>query len=107
MHICASGRTVGFGSRGLCAERAVGDDPFAVLLADDFLTDYEPGGGGSGASFCKQWQIAAFGDGVDGPDISKYGVVVQMGPVRVLQAWLKNLMQWKHPQTWPRSDVMF
>jgi UTP--glucose-1-phosphate uridylyltransferase len=27
----------------LCAERAVGGDPFAVLLADDFLTDYEPG----------------------------------------------------------------
>ena len=22
----------------LCAERAVGNDPFAVLLADDFLT---------------------------------------------------------------------
>jgi UTP--glucose-1-phosphate uridylyltransferase len=27
----------------LCAERAVAGDPFAVLLADDFLTDYEPG----------------------------------------------------------------
>ena len=27
----------------LCAERAAGGDPFAVLLADDFLTDYEPG----------------------------------------------------------------
>ena len=37
------GRTAGFGPRGLCAERAVGRDPFAVLLADDFLTDYEPG----------------------------------------------------------------
>jgi len=24
----------------LCAERAVGGDTFAVLLADDFLTDY-------------------------------------------------------------------
>ena len=27
----------------MCAERAVGGDPFAVLLADDFLTDCEPG----------------------------------------------------------------
>ena len=26
----------------MCAERAVGGDPFAVLLADDLLTDYEP-----------------------------------------------------------------
>ena len=27
----------------LCAERAVAGDPFAVLLADDFLTDHVPG----------------------------------------------------------------
>ena len=33
----------GLGHAVLCAERAVGGDPFAVLLADDFLTDYEPG----------------------------------------------------------------
>ena len=34
---------LGLGHAVLCSERAVGDDPFAVLLADDFLTDYEPG----------------------------------------------------------------
>ena len=34
---------LGLGHAVLCAERAVGGDPFAVLLADDFLTDYEPG----------------------------------------------------------------
>ena len=34
---------LGLGHAVLCAERAVGADPFAVLLADDFLTDYEPG----------------------------------------------------------------
>ena len=33
----------GLGHAVLCAERAVGGDPFAVLLADDFLTDYKPG----------------------------------------------------------------
>ena len=27
----------------LCAERAVGDHPFAVLLTGDFLTHYDPG----------------------------------------------------------------
>ena len=42
-YFCASGGTAGFRSYGLCAERAVGSDPFVVLLADDFLTDYEPG----------------------------------------------------------------
>jgi len=34
---------LGLGHAVLCAERAVAGDPFAVLLADDFLTDYAPG----------------------------------------------------------------
>ena len=34
---------LGLGHAILCAQRAVGDEPFAVLLADDFLTDYFPG----------------------------------------------------------------
>jgi len=34
---------LGLGHAILCAERAVGNNPFAVLLADDFLTDHEPG----------------------------------------------------------------
>jgi UTP--glucose-1-phosphate uridylyltransferase len=71
---------LGLGHAVLCAERAVGGDPFAVLLADDFLTDYEPGVtadlvqafASSGKS-----QISVME--VDGPDISKYGVVVPNG----------------------------
>jgi UTP--glucose-1-phosphate uridylyltransferase len=34
---------LGLGHAVLCAERAVAGDPFAVILADDFLTDYIPG----------------------------------------------------------------
>ena len=34
---------LGLGNAVLCAERAVAGEPFAVLLADDFLTDYSPG----------------------------------------------------------------
>ena len=71
---------LGLGHAVLCAQRAVGGDPFAVLLADDFLTDYEPGVtvdlvdafASSGKS-----QISVME--VDGPDISKYGVVVPNG----------------------------
>ena len=68
---------LGLGHAVLCAERAVGGDPFAVLLADDFLTDYEPGVtadlaqafASSGKSQLSVMEVA-------GPDISKYGVVV-------------------------------
>ena len=69
---------LGLGHAVLCAERAVGKDPFAVLLADDFITDNKRGvtsalvdaylnSGKSQLSIMK----------VDGPEISKYGVVVQ------------------------------
>ncbi|MDA9283141.1 UTP--glucose-1-phosphate uridylyltransferase GalU [Amylibacter sp.] len=34
---------LGLGHAVLCAERAVAGEPFAVLLADDFLTDYTAG----------------------------------------------------------------
>ena len=34
---------LGLGHAVLCAERAVAGEPFAVLLADDFLTDYAKG----------------------------------------------------------------
>ena len=34
---------LGLGHAVLCAERAVAGEPFAVLLADDFLTNYAPG----------------------------------------------------------------
>ena len=68
---------LGLGHAVLCAERAVGGDPFAVLLADDFLTDYEPG-----VTADLVQAFASSGNSqlsvmeVDGPDISKYGVVV-------------------------------
>ena len=71
---------MGLGHAVLGAERAVGDDPFAVLLADDFLTDYELGvtadlAQASESSGKSQLSVME----VDGPDISKYGVVVPNG----------------------------
>ena len=67
---------LGLGHAVLCAERVVGSDPFAVLLADDFLT-YD--GNGITSDLAKAYgssgktQLSVME--VDGPDISKYGVV--------------------------------
>jgi UTP--glucose-1-phosphate uridylyltransferase len=68
---------LGLGHAVLCAERAVGGDPFAVLLADDFLTDHEPGVTTDLArAFASSGKSQLSVMEVDGPDISKYGVVV-------------------------------
>jgi UTP--glucose-1-phosphate uridylyltransferase len=71
---------LGLGHAVLCAERAVGNDPFAVLLADDFLT-YE--GAGITADLARAFETSNKTQlsvmEVNGPDISKYGVVVPNG----------------------------
>lgn len=69
-------KQLGLGHAVLCAERAVGNEPFAVLLADDFLT-YD--GAGVTADLVRAFentnksQLSVMQ--VNGPDISKYGVV--------------------------------
>ena len=71
---------LGLGHAVLCAERVVGDDPFAVLLADDFLT-YE--GVGIVSDLVSAYELSGKTQlsvmEVNGPDISKYGVVVPNG----------------------------
>ena len=78
--LCVSRSNLGLGHAVLCAERAVGSDPFAVLLADDFLT-YE--GAGVTADLARAFETSGKTQlsvmEVNGPDISKYGVVVPNG----------------------------
>ena len=67
---------LGLGHAVLCARPVVGNEPFAVLLADDLID-------GQGASALSQMtqvyaehQTSVLGvEVVDGPDISRYGVV--------------------------------
>ena len=61
----------------LCAERVVGNEPFALLLADDFLT-YKGNGITSDLimGFEKTGKTQLCAMKVNGPEISKYGVIV-------------------------------
>ena len=68
---------LGLGHAVLCAERAVADEPFAVLLADDFLTDYAPGVTADlVGAFEKTGNSQISVMQVDEAYISQYGVVV-------------------------------
>jgi len=68
---------LGLGHAVLCAERVVGNEPFALLLADDFLT-YK--GNSVTSDLIRSYEKTGKNQlsvmKVDGPDISKYGVIV-------------------------------
>jgi UTP--glucose-1-phosphate uridylyltransferase len=67
---------LGLGHAVLCAERVVGNEPFALLLADDFLT-YKGNGITSDLimGFEKTGKTQLCVMQVNGPEISKYGVL--------------------------------
>ena len=68
---------LGLGHAVLCAERAVAGEPFAVLLADDFLTDYAPGVTADLVdAFEKTGNSQLSVMPVDEADISQYGVII-------------------------------
>ena len=71
---------LGLGHAVLCAERAIGGEPFAVLLADDFLTDYKVGVTADLVhAFANTGKSQLSVMEVNGPEISKYGVAVPNG----------------------------
>ena len=91
---------LGLGHAVLCAERAVGNDPFAVLLADDFLT-FE--GAGIITDLVRAYEASGKTQlsvmEVNGPDISKYGVVVPNGDQGCVAGLVESQKQKKRPQT--------
>lgn len=68
---------LGLGHAVLCAERIVGNEPFALLLADDYIT-YKNKGVTSELidAFEKSGKSQLSVMKINGPDISKYGVIV-------------------------------
>ena len=69
---------LGLGHAILCAESALNDEPFAVLLADDFITDSDNKRGVTAdlvAAFEKSGQSQLSVMKVEDQDISKYGIL--------------------------------
>ena len=68
---------LGLGDAILCAEPAVGNEPFAVLLADDFIVNHNPVTTAElVTAFNKTGKSQISVMEVGGHEISKYGVIV-------------------------------
>ena len=93
---------LGLGHAILCAERVVGDDPFAVLLADDFMTDNELGMTFDLTnSFEKSGKTQLCVTDVPNSQVSNYGVIVpSKSPGRI-----SGLIEKPHPDAAPSNLV--
>jgi UTP--glucose-1-phosphate uridylyltransferase len=82
---------LGLGNAVLCAERVVGNEPFALLLADDFLLSQ---GNGVTSDLLNGFNKSGKGQlsvmEVNGPDISMYGVVVPDGEAGVISGLIEK-----------------
>ncbi len=93
---------LGLGHAVLCAEPVVGDEPFAVILADDLIDD-----GGSG---CLSQMVKAFSDtgstvlGVERvakEETDKYGIVDTEGDQQLLE--VKGIVEKPKPEDAPSN----
>ncbi len=93
---------LGLGHAVLCAEPVVGDEPFAVILADDLIDD-----GGSG---CLSQMVKAFADtgssilGVERvaqEETDKYGIVDTQGEKQLLE--VKGIVEKPKPENAPSN----
>ena len=76
MSFCETTCAIRFGACVFIAKRAVGNDPFAVLLADDFIVGEKKGVTSDLVnSFKKNKKIQLSVMDIFGPEISNYGVV--------------------------------
>ena len=67
---------LGLGHAVYCAKKVVGHNPFAVILADDFLIHPDIGATAEMISaFMKTSRMQLLAKRIDGPEISKYGVI--------------------------------
>jgi UTP--glucose-1-phosphate uridylyltransferase len=81
---------LGLGHAILCAERAVGNEPFTVLLADDYLIHEDKG---VTNDLIKAFEVSGNTQlsvmKVDGPEISNYGVVKEVNS----SGYIKGLVE--------------
>ena len=92
----------------LCAERVVGNDPFAVLLADDFLTH---DGSGVTSDLVNTFEVSGKSKlsvmEMDGSDISKYGVIISDGELELVAGFVEKPDAERAPSNLASMGVMY
>ena len=72
---------LGLGHAVLCAKQVVGDDPFAVILADDLIENSGAGCVAQMVELYEQFECSILGtEQVDPAETNKYGIIKPEGP---------------------------
>ena len=102
---------LGLGHAVLCAKPAVGDEPFAVILADDLIDGGETGGLAQMVDVYEKQQASVLAvERVAQEDTGKYGIVspeLLYEGVHNVKAIVEKPAPDKAPSIWPWSGVIF
>ena len=94
---------LGLGHAVLCAKHVVGDNPFAVILADDLIDDGDRGCLAQMTELYQDYQCSMLGvEKIPPEDTEKYGVV-KIDPNADIQGKISEIVEKPHPADAPSN----
>jgi len=94
---------LGLGHAVLCAKNVVGDNPFAVILADDLIDDGNRGCLAQMTELYQDYQCSMLGvEKIPPEDTEKYGVV-KIDPNAEMQGKISEIVEKPHPDDAPSN----
>jgi UTP--glucose-1-phosphate uridylyltransferase len=94
---------LGLGHAVLCAKNVVGDNPFAVILADDLIDDGNRGCLAQMTELYQDYQCSMLGvEKIPPEDTEKYGVV-KIDPNADMQGKISEIVEKPHPDDAPSN----
>jgi len=97
---------LGLGHAVNCAASVIGDEPFAVILADDMIDDGDRGCMRQMVEVFNEWQCSVLGtESVDPSETQSYGIV-KAEPIQAKLAKLSGIVEKPRPEDAPSNQAV-